>query len=128
MASPPTLVSMRFLRDRSVTVASPGEALPGRDEPISVPDRHEVLGTPLKPPFPEGLERAVFGLGCFWGAERLFWQLPGVYTTAGGYAGGFTPHPAHEEVCGARPGRTEAVLVVYDPEKIGYDELLRTFW
>jgi peptide-methionine (S)-S-oxide reductase len=106
----------------------PAEALPGREQPIRVPDRHAVLGTPLRPPFPAGIETAVFGLGCFWGAERIFWQLPGVYTTAVGYAGGFTPNPSYEEVCSARTGHTEAVLVAYDPTKISYEELLRHFW
>jgi peptide-methionine (S)-S-oxide reductase len=106
----------------------PAEALPGREQSIRVPDRHAVLGTPLRPPFPAGIETAVFGMGCFWGAERIFWQLPGVYTTAVGYAGGFTPNPSYEEVCSARTGHTEAVLVAYDPTKISYDELLRHFW
>ncbi len=106
----------------------PADALPGRETEIPVPERHAVLGTPLKPPFPEGLEQAVFGLGCFWGAERLFWELPGVYTTAVGYAGGFTPNPTYEEVCSARTGHTEAVLVVFDPAQVSYDDLLRTFW
>ena len=104
------------------------EALPGRDTPIPVPERHEVLGTPLSPPFPDGLERAVFGLGCFWGAERVFWRAPGVFTTAVGYAGGFTPNPTYEEVCSGRTGHTEAVLVVFDPEQTSYEELLRLFW
>jgi peptide-methionine (S)-S-oxide reductase len=104
------------------------DALPGRDAEIPVPERHAVLGTPLKPPFPDGLERAVFGLGCFWGAERVFWQAPGVYTTAVGYAGGFTPNPTYEEVCSARTGHTEAVLVVFDPKVTSYEELLRLFW
>jgi peptide-methionine (S)-S-oxide reductase len=110
---------------RMVTAA---EALPGREERMVVPDRHEVLGTPLEPPFPDGLEQAVVGMGCFWGAERLFWQLPGVYTTAVGYAGGFTPNPTYEETCSGRTGHTEAVLVVYDPEQVPYEEILRTFW
>jgi peptide-methionine (S)-S-oxide reductase len=106
----------------------PANALPGREQAIPVPARHAVLGNPLAPPFPAGLERAVFGLGCFWGAERLFWPLPGVYTTAVGYAGGYTPNPTYEEVCSASTGHTEAVLVVYDPAKTTYDDLLRTFW
>jgi peptide-methionine (S)-S-oxide reductase len=104
------------------------EALPGREERMPVPSRHEVLGTPLEPPFPDGLEQAVFGLGCFWGAERVFWQLPGVYTTAVGYAGGYTPNPTYEEVCSGLTGHAEVVLVVFDPERISYDELLRAFW
>ena len=104
------------------------EALPGREERMVVPDRHEVLGTPLEPPFPEGLEQAVVGMGCFWGAERLFWQLPGVYTTAVGYAGGFTPNPTYQETCTGRTGHTEAVLVVFDPEQVSYEDILRTFW
>ncbi len=106
----------------------PQEALPGHDEPMPVPERHEVLGTPLVPPFPQGLERAVFGLGCFWGAERIFWQAPGVYTTAVGYAGGFTPNPTYEEVCSAQTGHTEAVLVVFDPARTTYEALLKRFW
>jgi peptide-methionine (S)-S-oxide reductase len=107
---------------------SPEDALPGRPEKMRVPDKHYVLGTPLEPPFPEGLETAVVALGCFWGAERLFWQLPGVYTTAVGYAGGFTPNATYEEVCSGRTGHAEVVLVVFDPEKISYEEILRTFW
>jgi peptide-methionine (S)-S-oxide reductase len=104
------------------------EALPGRDAPMPVPERHEVLGTPLRPPFPDGLEQAVFGLGCFWGAERAFWELDGVYTTAVGYAGGHTPNPTYEEVCGGRTGHTEAVLVVFDPARITYEQVLKHFW
>jgi peptide-methionine (S)-S-oxide reductase len=104
------------------------DALPGRDEPMDVPERHEVLGTPLVPPFPEGFETAVVGLGCFWGAERIFWRAPGVYTTAVGYAGGFTPNPTYEEACSGRTGHTEAVLVVFDPKQTSYDEILRLFW
>src|SRR5436305_5984698 len=104
------------------------EALPGRENEMPVAERHAVLGTPLRPPFPEGLERAVFGMGCFWGAERVFWQAPGVYTTAVGYAGGFTPNPTYEEVCSSRTGHTEVVLVVFDPAKTSYQELLRLFW
>jgi peptide-methionine (S)-S-oxide reductase len=104
------------------------DALPGREQQMQVPERHAVLGTPLKPPFPEGLEQAVFGMGCFWGAERVFWQAPGVYTTAVGYAGGFTPNPSYEEVCGGRTGHDEVVLVVFDPKQTSYDEMLRLFW
>ena len=104
------------------------EALPGRAQPLPVPDVHLVLGTPLTPPFPEGLATAVFAMGCFWGAERKFWQAEGVYTTAVGYAGGITPNPTYEEVCSGRTGHTEAVLVVYDPDRISYEELLRIFW
>jgi peptide-methionine (S)-S-oxide reductase len=104
------------------------DALPGRDTPIEVPDRHLVLGTPLTPPFPEGTERAVFGMGCFWGAERIFWQSPGMHTTAVGYAGGFTPNPAYEEVCSGRTGHAEVVLAVFDPVQTSYEELLRLFW
>jgi peptide-methionine (S)-S-oxide reductase len=104
------------------------EALPGRDDPMPVPARHEVLDAPIAPPFPEGLEQAVVGMGCFWGAERIFWQAPGVYTTAVGYAGGFTKNPTYEEVCSGRTGHTEAVLVVYDPKQTSYDEILRLFW
>jgi peptide-methionine (S)-S-oxide reductase len=104
------------------------EALPGRETPIPVPERHEVLDTPLQPPFPAGLESAVFGLGCFWGAERIFWTTPGVYTTAVGYAGGHTPNPTYEEVCSARTGHAEVVLVVFDPAQISYEQLLKRFW
>jgi peptide-methionine (S)-S-oxide reductase len=110
-------------------MVAPEEALPGRDEPIVRPGRHLVLGTPLAPPFPDGTERAIFALGCFWGAERIFWQAqPGVFTTAAGYAGGFTPNPTYEEVCSGRTGHAEAVLVAHDPAQISYDELLRLFW
>jgi peptide-methionine (S)-S-oxide reductase len=103
-------------------------ALPGREQEMPVPGRHAVLGTPLKPPFPQGLERAVVGMGCFWGAERVFWQAPGIYTTAVGYAGGFTPNPAYEEVCSGRTGHAEVVLVVFDPAETSYGEILRLFW
>src|SRR5207247_3251369 len=106
----------------------PSEALPGRAEAMPVPSRHEVLGNPLTPPFPEGLQTAVFGLGCFWGAERVVWQAPGVWATAGGYAGGSTPNPTYEEVCSGRTGHTEAVLVVYDPKITSYEALLKLFW
>jgi peptide-methionine (S)-S-oxide reductase len=104
------------------------EAPPGRTEPIPVPERHFVTRHPMTPPFPDGLERAVFGLGCFWGAERRFWQTKGVYTTAAGYAGGFTPNPTYEEVCGGQTGHTEVVLVVFDPGVVAYEDLLRVFW
>ncbi len=104
------------------------EALPGRDRPMPVPARHFVKGTPLVPPFPAGLEHAVFGLGCFWGAERKFWQREGVYTTAVGYAGGHTPNPTYAEVCSGGTGHTEAVLVVFDPKVVPYEALLRLFW
>ncbi len=107
---------------------SPEEALPGRDRPMPVPDAHTVLGTPLAGPFPDTFEQAVFGLGCFWGAERKFWQVPGVYTTAVGYAGGFTPNPTYEEVCSGRTGHAEVVLVVFDPAAVSYEALLQTFW
>ncbi len=118
---------MLFSRAKT-TLPSAEEALPGRPDPMPVPSRHEVLGNPLAPPFPDGFETAVFGLGCFWGAERLFWELPGVWTTAVGYAGGSTPNPTYEETCSGRTGHTEAVLVVYDPARIAYEDLLRTFW
>ena len=104
------------------------EALPGHDEPMRVPARHTVLGTPLAAPFPQGYERAIFAMGCFWGAERKFWELDGVYTSAVGYAGGLTKNPTYREVCSGRTGHAEAVLVVYDPKRVSYADLLRTFW
>ncbi len=107
---------------------SPGDALAGRDEPIQVIDRHAVLGRPLTPPFPETVQVVQLGLGCFWGAERLFWRLPGVFTTAVGYAGGFTPNPTYREVCSGLTGHTEAVLVAFDPADLPFEEILRTFW
>jgi peptide-methionine (S)-S-oxide reductase len=119
---------MSFLFKNKAEQVTPDRALPGREERMRVPQRHEVLGTPLEPPFPEGFEQAVFGMGCFWGAERIFWEAPGVHTTAVGYAGGFTPNPTYAEVCGGRTGHTEAVLVVFDPAKTSFDELLRLFW
>ncbi len=116
-----------FFRSKSEVVA-PDDALPGRATAMPLPAAHEVLGTPLAPPFPAGIETAVFGMGCFWGAERVFWRIPGVYTTAVGYAGGTTPNPTYEETCSGRTGHTEAVLVAYDPEQVSYEELLRAFW
>jgi peptide-methionine (S)-S-oxide reductase len=110
------------------TLIDATDALPGRELEMPVADRHTVLGTPMKPPFPEGFEQMIVGMGCFWGAERIFWQAPGVYTTAVGYAGGFTPNPTYEEVCSARTGHAEVVLVVFDPSKTSYAELLRLFW
>jgi len=107
---------------------SSDEALPGRDEPMPVPAAHYVNGHELAPPFPAGLETAMFAMGCFWGAERLFWQRAGVHTTAVGYAGGITPNPTYEETCSGRTGHTEAVLVVFDPTRVTYEELLRIFW
>jgi peptide-methionine (S)-S-oxide reductase len=117
-----------FLFSKPTTMVTAEDALPGRDEAMPVPAEHHVLGTPLVPPFPDGLEQAIFGLGCFWGAERVFWQAPGVYTTAVGYAGGFTKNPTYEEVCSGRTGHTEAVLVVFDPNQISYEQVLRLFW
>ncbi|TYK47094.1 peptide-methionine (S)-S-oxide reductase MsrA [Actinomadura decatromicini] len=109
-------------------MVSPDKALPGRDEPIPVPPRHEVLDAPLAPPYPDGAEIAEFALGCFWGAERMFWQTPGVLSTSVGYEGGYTPNPTYEEVCSGLTGHAEAVRVVYDPSEISYEELLRVFW
>src|SRR5437764_7839846 len=116
-----------FFREKTKMIDTE-RALPGRDAEIAVPDRHFVLGTPLEPPFPEGIETAVFALGCFWGAERKFWEADGVYTTAVGYAGGYTPNPTYEEVCSGSTGHAEVVLVAFDPQKTSYDEMLRIFW
>ncbi|HEY3501420.1 MAG TPA: peptide-methionine (S)-S-oxide reductase MsrA [Actinocatenispora sp.] len=113
---------------RSSTLPGPTEALPGRAEPLAVADRHVVLDTPMRGPWPEGYATAVFGMGCFWGAERIFWQMPGVYSTAAGYAGGSTPNPTYEEVCSGGTGHAEVVQVVYDPAKVSYEELLKAFW
>lgn len=107
---------------------SPEEALPGRDEPMPVPTQHYVNGNSLKPPYPEGMEMAMFGMGCFWGAERVFWQQEGVYSTAVGYAGGYTPNPNYREVCTGKTGHNEVVRVVYDPKVISYAQLLKIFW
>lgn len=104
------------------------DVLPGRTQPMQVPERHYVNGNRIVPPFPQGMQQALFGLGCFWGAERLFWQLPGVYSTAVGYAAGSTPNPTYEEVCSGYTGHNEVVLVVYDPKQISYESLLQTFW
>ena len=117
-----------FLFTKTAEQVTPEEALPGRDTPMQVPERHAVLGTPLQPPFPEGMEQLVVGMGCFWGAERVFWQAEGVYTTAVGYAGGYTPNPTYEEVCSGRTGHTEAVLVVFDPAVLPLEGVLRLFW
>ena len=117
-----------FSLGKKATIPSPEEALPGRSQSMPVPDQHHVNGNPLTPPFPENMEKAIFGLGCFWGAERKFWQQEGVYTTAVGYAAGHTPNPTYKEVCSGMTGHNEVVLVVYDPDKISYEELLKVFW
>src|ERR687883_1675666 len=116
-----------FFREKTKMI-EPDRALPGRSEPLPVPDRHEVLGTPLKPPFPDGVATAVFGMGCFWGAERVFWRARGIYTTAVGYAGGYTPNPTYEEVCSGSTGHAEVVLAAFDGSKTSYEEMLRLFW
>jgi peptide-methionine (S)-S-oxide reductase len=118
---------MLFFR-KSMEIPSPKDALPGRASAIPTAERHFVLKTPIKGPYPEGSKQAIFGLGCFWGAERKFWELPGVYTTAVGYAAGHTPNATYEEVCSGRTGHNEVVLVVYDPAKISFEQLLKTFW
>jgi peptide-methionine (S)-S-oxide reductase len=119
---------MSFLFRHKTDMPTAEEALPGRDVPIALPERHFVLGTPLAPPFPQDTERALFGMGCFWGAERGYWQAPGMYTTAVGYAGGRTPNPTYEEVCSGRTGHNEVVLAVFKPAETSYEELLRLFW
>src|SRR5437773_1891829 len=119
---------MRFLFGDKSQMVEPDAALAGRDETMPVPARHDVLDTPITPPFPEGLETAIVGMGCFWGAERVFWQAPGVHTTAVGYAGGYTPNPTYEEVCSGRTGHAEVVLVVFDPAQISRDQILKLFW
>jgi peptide-methionine (S)-S-oxide reductase len=113
---------------KSLTLPSKADALPGRAQRMSVPAAHFVNGNRLEPPFPDGLQRALFAMGCFWGAERKFWQLPGVYTTAVGYAAGLTPNPTYREVCSGMTGHAEVVLVVFDRDKVTYEDLLRTFW
>jgi peptide-methionine (S)-S-oxide reductase len=117
-----------WLRTKQADLPSPGTALPGRTGRMPVPATHFVSGARLEPPFPEGTALAMFGMGCFWGAERKFWELPGVYSTAVGYAGGSTPNPTYEEVCSGRTGHAEVVRVVFDPEKVTYEDLLRVFW
>jgi len=118
---------MALFRKKSA-MPSREQALPGRSTPLKVPESHFVNGHRIVPPFPAGLQEAVFALGCFWGAERLFWQLPGVYSTAAGYAGGFTPNPTYQEVCSGETGHAEVVRLIYDPEKIDYEDLLKVFW
>jgi peptide-methionine (S)-S-oxide reductase len=117
-----------FLRRKKLDLPATNEALPGRNEPMQVPDKHFVNGHALKPPYPAGMQTAMFGLGCFWGAERKFWQAPGVYTTAVGYAAGLTPNPTYEEVCSGLTGHNEVVFVVFDPAKTSYEALLKVFW
>jgi peptide-methionine (S)-S-oxide reductase len=113
---------------KKLSLPTPAEALPGRAEPMSVPEKHYVNGNPLQPPYPAGLEIAMFGMGCFWGAERKFWQLPGVFSTAVGYAAGATPNPTYQEVCSGMTGHNEVVRVVFDPKQISYETLLKVFW
>ena len=117
-----------FFTRKQTSMVDADSALPGRETAMPVPAKHEVLGTPLKGPFPDGVQTAIFGMGCFWGAERIFWEAQGVYTTAVGYAGGLTPNPTYEEVCSARTGHTEAVLVAFHSEKTSYEEMLKLFW
>jgi len=118
---------MLFAR-HTLDMPTPAQALPGRAEPIDTSERHFVNGHPIAPPFPDGLRQAAFGMGCFWGAERVFWRIPGVWTTAVGYAAGLTPNATYEEVCSGRTGHAEVVLVVYDPDRVTYDDLLKAFW
>jgi peptide-methionine (S)-S-oxide reductase len=119
---------MWFTNPSKLKMPTPQEALRGRSEPMPVPEKHFVLGTPLKPPFPDGMELALFGMGCFWGEEKKFWQVKGVYSTSVGYAAGFTPNPTYKEVCSGQTGHNEVVRVVYDPQAVTYEELLRVFW
>jgi len=117
-----------WLSSRKLQMPSERETLPGRTERMPVPAKHFLSGAPLEPPFPAGLELAMFGMGCFWGAERKFWETPGVHSTAVGYAGGITPNPTYEELCSGRTGHAEVVRIVFDPEKVSYEDLLRVFW
>lgn len=117
-----------FSAMKKTAMPGPDEALPGRQEAMPVPDAHYVNGHPLLPPYPEGMQLAMFGMGCFWGAERGFWQLPGVYSTAVGYAGGYTPNPTYREVCSGMTGHNEVVRVVFDPQQVSYAQLLQSFW
>ncbi len=117
-----------FTPRKKLSMPETDEALPGRDTPIRTAERHFVNGAPLKGPYPEGIETIIFGMGCFWGAERLFWQIPGVHVTAVGYAGGYTPNPTYEEVCSGMTGHNEVVLVAYDPAKVALQDLLKVFW
>ena len=117
-----------FMFGKKTSMPAPEESLPGRAEEMPVPEKHFVLGTPLKPPFPAEMERVLFGMGCFWGAERRFWQLDGVYTTAVGYAAGYTPNPSYQEVCTGMTGHNEVVMVVFDPDKISFRSLISNFW
>lgn len=119
---------MALFGSHKTTMPTPEKALPGRSETMPVAPRHFTLEAPLAPPYPEGFERALFGMGCFWGAERKFWQADGVYTTAVGYAAGFTPNPTYREVCSGRTGHNEVVFAVFDPQKTSYEEMLRIFW
>jgi peptide-methionine (S)-S-oxide reductase len=119
---------VQLFKARQTNIVEATEALPGRSQPFQVAKRHLVLGNPLQPPFPEGIEQAIFGMGCFWGAERIFWEAPGVYTTAVGYAGGMSPNPTYEEVCSGRTGHAEVVLVAFDTAATSYEEILRLFW
>lgn len=115
-------------QEHTLRLPTEAQALPGRDQPIPTSTTHAVLQTPIKPPFPDNLQQIIFGMGCFWGAERVFWQLPGVYTTAAGYCAGLTPNPTYEEVCSGLTGHNEVVLVVFDPDELPIEDLLRVFW
>ncbi len=119
---------MVWFYQKQIQMPSPEEALPGREMRVPVPEMHFVNGNRLEPPFPDGMEMALFGMGCFWGAERVFWQAPGVYSTAVGYAAGYTPNPTYEEVCSGRTGHNEVVLAIFDPSMTSYDEMLKLFW